>query len=91
MQTATNVQTGPITMAETKPKGRFNSDLTQVWIGVLLIAITGFGPVILGNSYWIHTFQLVNIYIAAAIFQNMLFVDAGQASGDQCGEGQVGE
>lgn len=81
MQTATNVQTGPISMAaETKPKGRFNSDLTQVWIGVVLIAITGFGPVILGNSYWIHTFQLVNIYIAAAIFQNMLFVDAGQKS-----------
>ena len=80
MQAVTNVQTGPVSMAETKPKGRFNSDLTQVWIGVALIAITGFGPVIAGNSYWIHTFQLVNIYIAAAIFQNMLFVDAGQKS-----------
>lgn len=80
MQATANVQTGPVSMAQTKPKGRFNSDLTQVWIGVALIAITGFGPVIAGNSYWIHTFQLVNIYIAAAIFQNMLFVDAGQKS-----------
>ena len=59
---------------------RFSSDLTQVWIGVALIAVTGFGPSILGNSYWVHTFQLVNIYIAAAIFQNFLFVDAGQKS-----------
>jgi len=61
-------------------KPRFSSDLSQVWIGVALIAITGFGPSILGNSYWVHTFQLVNIYIAAAIFQNFLFVDAGQKS-----------
>lgn len=60
--------------------GRFNSDLTQVWIGIALIALTGFGPLIVGNSYWVHTFQLVNIYIAVAIFQNFLFVDAGQKS-----------
>lgn len=64
--------------AKTKP--RFNSDLSQVWIGIALIAATGFGPSIMGNSYWIHTFQLVNIYIAVAIFQNFLFVDAGQKS-----------
>lgn len=61
-------------------KPRFSSDLAQVWIGIVLIAITGFCPSILGNSYWVHTFQLVNIYIAAAIFQNFLFVDAGQKS-----------
>lgn len=59
---------------------RFNSDLPQVWIGIALIAITGFVPTFLGNSYWVHTFQLVNIYIAASIFQNFLFVDAGQKS-----------
>ena len=35
---------------------------------------------IAGNSYWIHTFQLVNIYISVSIFQNFLFVDAGQKS-----------
>jgi len=61
-------------------KGRFNSDLPQVWIGIALIAITGLMPTFLGNSYWVHTFHLVNIYIAAAIFQNFLFVDAGQKS-----------
>lgn len=61
-------------------KQRFSSDLPQVWIGMALIAVTGFLPSFLGNSYWVHTFQLVNIYIAAAIFQNFLFVDAGQKS-----------
>lgn len=80
MQTALNVHTDPVPVTNAKAKGRFNSDLAQVWIGVALIAVTGFGPLIVGNSYWIHTFQLVNIYIAAAIFQNMLFVDAGQKS-----------
>jgi branched-chain amino acid transport system permease protein len=59
---------------------RFSSDLPQMLIGFVLIAITGFVPSILGNSYWVHTFQLVNIYIAASVFQNFLFVDAGQKS-----------
>ncbi len=45
-----------------------------------LIAVTGFGPSLIGNSYWVHIFQLVNIYIAASVFQNILFVDAGQKS-----------
>ena len=80
MQTALNIHTDPVPVTNTKARGRFNSDLAQVWIGAVLIAVTGFGPLIVGNSYWIHTFQLVNIYIAAAIFQNMLFVDAGQKS-----------
>ena len=61
-------------------KPRFSTDFPQMWIGVALTAITGFGPSIFGSSYWIQTFQLVNIYIAAAIFQNFLFVDAGQKS-----------
>lgn len=61
-------------------KPRFSSDLPQLFIGIALIAVTGFGPSLFGNSYWVHTFQLVNIYIAAAIFQNFLFVDAGQKS-----------
>lgn len=63
-----------------KTRGAFNSDLAQVWIGIAMIVLTGFGPLVLGNSYWVHTFQLVNIYIAVAIFQNFLFVDAGQKS-----------
>ncbi len=61
-------------------KPRFSSDLQQVWIGMALIAVTGFGPSLIGNSYWVHIFQLVNIYIAASVFQNILFVDAGQKS-----------
>lgn len=65
---------------ETAKKARFNSDLTQVKIGLVLILLTGIGPVLAGNEYWIHTFQLVNIYIAASIFQNFLFIDAGQKS-----------
>jgi branched-chain amino acid transport system permease protein len=68
------------TEVDQRSKPRFSSDLPQVWIGMVLIAVTGFVPSLLGNSYWVHTFQLVNIYIAAAIFQNFLFVDAGQKS-----------
>lgn len=66
--------------AAARKRPRFSSDLPQVWIGIALIAITGFVPSLVGNAYWVHTFQLVNIYIAAAIFQNFLFVDAGQKS-----------
>lgn len=63
-----------------RKRRRFSSDLPQVWIGIALIAITGFAPSLLGNDYWVRTFQLVNIYIAVSIFQNFLFVDAGQKS-----------
>lgn len=72
--------TAPRNPARPAGKARFSSDLPQVWIGMALIAITGFLPSILGNAYWVHTFQLVNIYIAVSIFQNFLFVDAGQKS-----------
>lgn len=60
--------------------GRFSSDRTQLLIGLAAIAATGLAPLASGNAYWIHTFQLVEVYIAAAIFQNLLFVDAGQKS-----------
>lgn len=75
--TAVSVSRAP---AAAPARPRFNSDLRQVWIGVALIAITGFVPSFLGNDYWVHTFQIVNIYIAVSIFQNFLFVDAGQKS-----------
>ncbi len=61
-------------------KKSFNSDFPQLLIGIVLIVLTGLGPSLLGNSYWEHTFQLVNVYIAVAVFQNFLFVDAGQKS-----------
>lgn len=82
MSVSNTTMTGgmPAAGRQAAAKPRFRSDLAQVWIGLGLIAATGLGPTILGNSYWVHTFQLVNIYIAAAIFQNFLFVDAGQKS-----------
>ncbi|WP_323006701.1 hypothetical protein [Pseudorhodobacter sp.] len=61
-------------------KGSYNSDWQQFLVGVALILFTGIAPSLLGNSYWEHTFQLVNIYIAVAVIQNFLFVDAGQKS-----------
>lgn len=76
----TIVQATAATARPGRARRRFSSDLPQVWIGIALIAITGFGPSLIGNDYWIHTFQLVNIYIAVSIFQNFLFVDAGQKS-----------
>lgn len=76
--TSLDATTLPPVASRAKP--RFSSDLPQVCIGVILIAVTGFGPSIIGNDYWVHTFQLVNIYIAVSIFQNFLFVDAGQKS-----------
>ncbi|WP_112320597.1 branched-chain amino acid ABC transporter ATP-binding protein/permease [Oceanibium sediminis] len=63
-----------------KQTGKFNSDRMQLTLGIALIVATGIGPSLLGNSYWEHTFQLVNIYIAVAVLQNFLFVDAGQKS-----------
>jgi len=75
--TFANAETANATSGRRK---KFNSDKAQMWIGFVLVSITGFAPSIFGNSYWVHTFQLVNIYIAASIFQNFLFVDAGQKS-----------
>ncbi|MEO3388844.1 ATP-binding cassette domain-containing protein [Mesorhizobium sp. CAU 1741] len=69
-----------VAAGEHSAKPRFSSDLPQLWIGIALIAVTGLAPSLIGNSYWVHTFHLVNIYIAAAVFQNFLFVDAGQKS-----------
>lgn len=76
----TSLQATATPARQPRTRRRFSSDLPQVWIGIALIAITGFGPSLIGNDYWVHTFQLVNIYIAVSIFQNFLFVDAGQKS-----------
>ena len=59
---------------------RLNSDILQMTVGILVIALTIFVPELAGNPYWSHTFQLVNLFIAVSIFQNILLVDAGQAS-----------
>ena len=82
MTTPHHIANMPLSGAGEAPqkKALFNSDRPQLWIGIALIAITGFVPALLGNDYWSHTFQIVNLYIAASIFQNFLFVDAGQKS-----------
>lgn len=59
---------------------RLNSDMLQMTVGILVIALTIFVPELAGNPYWSHTFQLVNLFIAVSILQNILLVDAGQAS-----------
>ena len=78
--TAKAISAEPGVVAAPVEKKSFNSDFPQLLIGIGLIALTGLGPTLLGNSYWEHTFQLVNVYIAVAVFQNFLFVDAGQKS-----------
>jgi len=78
--TSKAISTDADLMVDSGAKKSFNSDFSQLIIGMALIALTGFGPSLLGSSYWTHTFQLVNIYIAVAVFQNFLFVDAGQKS-----------
>jgi branched-chain amino acid transport system permease protein len=45
-----------------------------------VIAASVLVPSFLGNIYWAHTFNLVNLYVAVAILQNMLLADAGQVS-----------
>ena len=66
--------------AAPKVSTSINSDRQQLWIAVALVMATGILPSVLGNSYWEHSFQLVNIYIAVSVLQNFLFVDAGQKS-----------
>jgi len=70
----------PSPAADRPLRGSFTSDRQQVAIGTGLILLTGLAPSLFGNSYWEHAFQLVNIYIAVAVLQNFLFVDAGQKS-----------
>lgn len=58
----------------------FDSDTQQFWLATGLLLVTGLAPAVLNNSYWEHSFQLMNIYIAVTVLQNWLFVDAGQKS-----------
>lgn len=57
-----------------------SSERGQLIAGIALVVVTGVLPDLLGNSYWSLNFQLVNIIIAAAVFQNLLMNDAGQIS-----------
>lgn len=57
-----------------------SSELTQLALGIALVAVTGLLPDLFGSKYWSFNFQLVNIIVAAAVFQNFLMHDANQIS-----------
>lgn len=59
---------------------RLDADTGQLLIGCVLVILSGFIPDWFGNAYWTHSFQLVNLFIAVAAFQNLLMHDAGQTS-----------
>jgi branched-chain amino acid transport system permease protein len=56
------------------------SSRLQLGLGIAAVVATVAVPALLGNLYWGHTFQLVNLFIAVAVLQNMLLADAGQVS-----------
>ncbi len=59
---------------------RMDADTGQLAIACVLIVLSGLVPDWVGNDYWTHSFQLVNLFIAVAAFQNLLMHDAGQTS-----------
>lgn len=59
---------------------RLDADTGQLLVGCVLVILSGFIPDWFGNAYWTHSFQLVNLFIAVAAFQNLLMHDAGQTS-----------
>jgi branched-chain amino acid transport system permease protein len=70
----------PLVDDRARRRVRLNSDLAQLVVGCILVVVSGFVPDLLGNAYWTHSFQLVNLFIAVAVFQNLLMHDAGQTS-----------
>lgn len=77
---STQTATATSAVAARRMDSGFDSDKRQLWIGIGLLLITGIVPAMIGNAYWEHSFQLMNIFIAVTILQNWLFVDAGQKS-----------
>ena len=76
MTTAVNPTTAPVAERRT----RANTDTVQLVIACVLIVLSGLIPDLAGNDYWTLSFQLVNLFIAVAAFQNLLMHDAGQTS-----------
>lgn len=72
----------PVDLTMTKPVMRLQLSY-EAWkavLAVLLIAVSMIIPDLAGDQYWTHVFRLVNLYILASIFQNILLRDAGQSS-----------
>ncbi|HQZ13043.1 MAG TPA: branched-chain amino acid ABC transporter ATP-binding protein/permease [Devosia sp.] len=59
---------------------RLNSDLVQLVIAITLVIIFGLVPNFVGNPYWTQTLQILILYASVSVLQNVLLVDAGQAS-----------
>jgi branched-chain amino acid transport system permease protein len=59
---------------------RLNTDVPQMWLGIAFVVLTVCVPDMMGNPYWTHSFQLVNLFITVAVLQNILGHDAGQVS-----------
>lgn len=55
-------------------------DTRQLLAACVLVLVSGCLPDWLRDDYWTHSFQLVNLFIAVAVFQNLLMHDAGQSS-----------
>jgi branched-chain amino acid transport system permease protein len=52
----------------------------QLWGGMAAITASVLIPDWMGNTYWTHIARLINLYIVASVFQNILMRDAGQTS-----------
>ncbi|MBU3740323.1 MAG: ATP-binding cassette domain-containing protein [Rhodoferax sp.] len=57
-----------------------NRDTRQLLAACILVLVSGCLPEWLRDDYWTHSFQLVNLFIAVAVCQNLLMHDAGQSS-----------
>jgi branched-chain amino acid transport system permease protein len=55
-------------------------DRRPLVLGCAILAASVLVPDAAGSVYWTHAFQLIGLYIVAAIAQNLLLSDAGQAS-----------
>src|ERR1700712_4510042 len=52
----------------------------QLWGGMAATTAADLIPGWMGNSYWTHIARLINLYIVASVFQNILMRAAGQTS-----------
>jgi ABC-type branched-subunit amino acid transport system permease subunit len=66
--------------AESGSRRKVMREMRPLSLGAVLLALSVLVPDALGNVYWTHAFQLIGLYAVAAVAQNLLLSDAGQAS-----------
>jgi branched-chain amino acid transport system permease protein len=59
---------------------RLNIDWHQAVGGIIVVGAALVISSITGNIYWLSSFQLIGLFVAAGILQNFLLHDAGQVS-----------